>query len=110
MIKKYLDRNNLPDQFSRIPVAAGIVMATKLIRGGQDLDILNHFWKKDEAYHLFSGNLYETRRDNFNALTGRYMAPYGLSDDASLANLLKVHEEEIFGCNDYESAFESLFI
>ena len=110
MIKKYLDRNNLPDQFSRIPVAAGIVMATKLIRGGQDLDILNHFWKKDEAYHLFSGNLYETRRHNFNALTGRYMARYGLSDEASLANLLKVHEEEIFGCNDYESAFKSLFI
>ena len=39
-------RNNLVDEFSRIPVATGIVMATQLIRGGQDPDILNRFWKK----------------------------------------------------------------
>jgi hypothetical protein len=103
-------RNNLPDQFSRIPVAAGIVMATKLIRGGLDPDILNHFWKKDGAYHLFSGNFYETRRDNFNALADRYMDRYGLADEASLANLLKMHAEEVFGYQDYESALQSLFI
>jgi hypothetical protein len=103
-------RDNLPDEFSRIPVAAGIVMASKLIRGGLDPDILNRFWKKDGAYHLFSGAFYEIRRDNFNALTGRYMDRYGLDDEVSLANLLKMHAEEVFGYQDYESALQSLFI
>ena len=103
-------RNNLPDQFSLIPVSAGIVMATKLIRGGEDPDLLNRFWKKDGTYHLFSGDFYETRRDNFNALTGRYMDRYGLDDEVSLANLLKMHAEEVFGYQDYESALQSLFI
>jgi len=46
-------RNHLLDEFHRIPVAVGIVMATKLIRGGQDADILNRFWQKGGAYHLF---------------------------------------------------------
>ena len=46
----------------------------------------------------------------FNALADRYMDRYGLADEASLANLLKMHAEEVFGYQDYESALQSLFI
>jgi hypothetical protein len=102
-------RDNLQDEFSSIPVAAGIVMASKLISGGLDPGILNSFWRRDGDHHLFSGDI-ETRRDNFNALTSRYISRYDLTDEASLANFLEVHAEEIFGYNDYESALESLFI
>ncbi|MCE2716299.1 MAG: hypothetical protein ACK4V2_03285 [Pseudomonadota bacterium] len=104
-------RNNLVDEFSRIPVATGIVMATQLIRGGQDPDILNRFWKKDEAYHLFSST-YAVRRDNFNALTLRYLNRYGIPvDNAELIKkTINMHAAEVFGYEDYESALDSLFV
>lgn len=103
-------RNDLRDEFHRIPAATGIVMATKLIRDGQAPDTLNRFWRKGGAYHLFSST-YAVRRDNFDALMMRYINHYGINanDTSLLMNTLKIHAAEVFEYCDYEDTLRSLF-
>ncbi len=48
-------RNFFKDEFSDLPVATGIVMASNLIQHTQSLNVMNRFWQKSRRYHIVTG-------------------------------------------------------
>lgn len=104
------------DKFFDLPIATGILIATKLINDGY-MNV-NDFWTNAGDYHVFSGERID-RAQKFDQLAALYRQSYDLPNNfQSLVDQAEFHAPNIFGfrrvrhqyqnLDDYAEAFVAL--